>query len=104
MSCTACSRSIDYLDLRAKISLSGVISTIPRTKGSNLDVPMLQHTSCHNPSIHMSWPLNLLRRRLELCMDDESKHHMFNEFLGRFIVSGAPEELLSALRDAFKML
>ena len=35
-------------------------------------------------------------------MDDESKHHMFNEFLGRFIVSGAPEELLSALRDAFK--
>jgi hypothetical protein len=37
-------------------------------------------------------------------MDDESKHHMFNEFLGRFIVSGAPEELLSALRDAFKML
>ena len=52
-SCTACSRSIDYLDLRAKISLSGLISTIPRTKDSNLDVPVLQHTSCHNPSIHM---------------------------------------------------
>ena len=75
MKCVQFSKKVEYLDPWAEISDLG-IKTVPRTKVSNLDVPPLQEDSCHNPSVHKSWPRNLLFRKLNLCMDSVSKHEV----------------------------
>ena len=69
----------------------------PYFKPTSLQVP-LSCSSFHNPSVHVSWPFNQLRRLASLCSNETRFQEAKNVFVKRFIDAKEPFCLVSALQ------
>ena len=74
------------------------LEVFPHFKPTSLQVP-LSCSSFHNPSIHVSWPFNQLRRLASLCSNEQRFQEVKKVFLQRFQDAKEPCCLVSALHQ-----
>lgn len=73
-----------------------ILEVGPHFKPTSLQVP-LSCSSFHNPSIHVSWPFNQLRRLASLCSHERKFQEVKKAYLKRFQDAQEPFCLVSAL-------
>ena len=85
LSCECISHSnLEFLSIQVDIDRSaGLFHTAPVFKKTALGPP-LAATSAHTPSVHLTWPSQVLRSLRGLASREESFVHAKSEFISRF--------------------
>lgn len=91
--------SVTMLDLQIRVVQNQshwLLDFQPHFKPTSLQVP-LSSCSFHNPSIHITWPFNQLKRLAYLSSKEESFLAAKKLFVQRFTRAGEPKCLVNAL-------